>query len=176
MAAFFFLKYSLIGYEFFFSAYYPLIMETKITNKPIPGDVLSVNRGLYRHYGVYVGNNTVVHFAGDKDFEISPKHAFIQKTSLEDFSKRNEVQTETRCGESFSRKETVMRALNAVGSERGKYALPWNNCEHFANWCRYGKKRSAQVEHVLGGVATVAAIAIGAVVFNQIKDDLEDFI
>ncbi|MCQ2572384.1 MAG: lecithin retinol acyltransferase family protein [Treponema sp.] len=148
-------------------------METKITNKPIPGDVLSVNRGLYRHYGVYVGNNIVVHFAGDKDFEISPKHAFIQKTSLEDFSKGNEVQTETRCGESFSRKETVMRALNAVGSEKGKYALAWNNCEHFATWCRYGKKRSAQVEHVLGGVATVAAIAIGAVVVNQIKNDWE---
>ena len=103
-------------------------------NKPQPGDVLSVNRGLYKHYGVYVGNNTVVHFSGGSGQELSARKACIRMTALDDFSKGGEVQIETKCAESFSRKETVMRALNAVGSEKGKYALPWNNCEHFANW------------------------------------------
>ena len=118
----------------------------RIENKPMPGDVLSVNRGIYKHYGVYVGNDTVVHFSGGEGFELSAKRACIRKTSLENFRKNDEIQIETRCCESYSRKETVMRALGAVGTEKGKYALTWNNCEHFANWCRYGEKHSSQVE------------------------------
>ncbi len=143
----------------------------KTINKPQPGDVLSVNRGLYKHYGVYVGNNTVVHFSGGRELELSARRACIRKTSLEDFSKDGEVQIETRCAESFSRKETVMRALNAVGSEKGKYALPWNNCEHFANWCRYGKKRSVQVEHFAANLAGISALAIGAVLVGKIIEE-----
>lgn len=140
-------------------------------NKPQPGDVLSVNRGLYKHYGVYVGNNTVVHFSGGTGHELSALRARIRKTSLDDFSKDREVQIETKCAESFSRKETVMRALNAVGSEKGKYALPWNNCEHFANWCRYGKKSSAQVEQFASNLAGLSAVALGAVLIGKIIEE-----
>ena len=140
----------------------------KTINKPQPGDVLSVNRGLYRHYGVYVGNNTVVHFSGGSGHELSARKACIRKTALDDFSKGGEVQIETKCAESFSRKETVMRALNAVGSEKGKYALPWNNCEHFANWCRYGKKRSVQVEQFATQLAGISAVVLGTVLIGRI--------
>jgi hypothetical protein len=94
----------------------------RIENKPMPGDVLSVIRGIYKHYGVYVGNDTVVHFSGGEGFELSAKRACIRKTSLENFRKNDEIQIETRCCESYSRKETVMRALGAVGTEKGKYA------------------------------------------------------
>lgn len=144
----------------------------KITNKPIPGDVLSVNRGLYKHYGVYVGNNTVVHFAGDENHELSARKAYIQKTTLEDFRKNGEIQIETRCCESYSRKETVMRALNAVGSEKGKYALPWNNCEHFANWCRYGEKKSSQVDSFFANILGVSAVVGTVLISKLIKEEL----
>lgn len=143
----------------------------KIINEPLPGDVLSVNRGLYKHYGVYVGNNTVVHFSGGYGHELSAHRACIRKTTLENFSKDGEVQIETKCAESYSRKDTVMRALNAVGSEKGKYALPWNNCEHFANWCRYGKKRSAQVEQFAINLAGLSAIALGTVLIGKIIEE-----
>ncbi len=146
----------------------------KTINKPQPGDILSVNRGLYKHYGVYVGNNTVVHFSGGKGHELSACRARIRKTSLENFSRNGEVQVETRCTESYSPKETVMRALDAVGSEKGKYALPWNNCEHFANWCRYGKKRSAQVEQFAANVIGITTLVLGAVFIGKIFE--EDFI
>lgn len=146
----------------------------KTINKPQPGDILSVNRGLYKHYGVYVGNNTVVHFSGGKGHELSACRARIRKTSLGNFSRNGEVQVETRCTESYSPKETVMRALDAVGSEKGKYALPWNNCEHFANWCRYGKKRSAQVEQFAANVVGITTLVLGAVFIGKIFE--EDFI
>lgn len=148
----------------------------KIENKPMPGDVLSVNRGIYKHYGVYVGNDTVVHFSGGEGFELSAKRACIRKTSLENFRKNDEIQIETRCCESYSRKETVMRALGAVGTEKGKYALPWNNCEHFANWCRYGEKRSSQVEQFVSKVGGLGLLAAGVLLVGCLKDELEDLI
>ena len=142
----------------------------------MPGDVLSVNRGIYKHYGVYVGNNTVVHFSGGEGFELSAKRACIRKTSLENFRKNDEIQIETRCCESYSQKETVMRALGAVGTEKGKYALPWNNCEHFANWCRYGEKRSSQVEEFFSKVGGLGLLAAGVLLAGCLKDELEDLI
>ena len=148
----------------------------RIENKPMPGDVLSVNRGIYKHYGVYVGNDTVVHFSGGEGFELSAKRACIRKTSLENFQKNDEIQIETRCCESYSRKETVMRALGAVGTEKGKYALPWNNCEHFANWCRYGEKRSSQVEQFVNKVGGLGLLAAGVLLVGCLKDELEDLI
>ena len=148
----------------------------RIENKPMPGDVLSVNRGIYKHYGVYVGNDTVVHFSGGEGFELSAKRACIRKTSLENFRKNDEIQIETRCCESYSRKETVMRALGAVGTEKGKYALPWNNCEHFANWCRYGEKRSSQVEQFVSKVEGLGLLAAGVLLVGCLKDELEDLI
>ena len=148
----------------------------RIENKPMPGDVLSVNRGIYKHYGVYVGNDTVVHFSGGEGFELSAKRACIRKTSLENFRKNDEIQIETRCCESYSRKETVMRALCAVGTEKGKYALPWNNCEHFANWCRYGEKRSSQVEQFVSKVGGLGLLAAGVLLVGCLKDELEDLI
>lgn len=148
----------------------------RIENKPMPGDVLSVNRGIYKHYGVYVGNDTVVHFSGGEGFELSAKRACIRKTSLENFQKNDEIQIETRCCKSYSRKETVMRALAAVGTEKGKYALPWNNCEHFANWCRYGEKRSSQVEQFVSKVGGLGLLAAGVLLVGCLKDELEDLI
>ena len=142
----------------------------------MPGDVLSVNRGIYKHYGVYVGNDTVVHFSGGEGFELSAKRACIRKTSLENFRKNDEIQIETRCCESYSRKETVTRALGAVGTEKGKYALPWNNCEHFANWCRYGEKRSSQVEQFVSKVGGLGLLAAGVLLVGCLKDELEDLI
>ena len=148
----------------------------RIEIKPMPGDVLSVNRGIYKHYGVYVGNDTVVHFSGGEGFELSAKRACIRKTSLENFRKNDEIQIETRCCESYSRKETVMRALGSVGTEKGKYALPWNNCEHFANWCRYGEKRSSQVEQFVSKVGGLGLLAAGVLLVGCLKDELEDLI
>ena len=135
-----------------------------------------MNRGIYKHYGVYVGNDTVVHFSGGEGFELSAKRACIRKTSLENFRKNDEIQIETRCCESYSRKETVMRALGAVGTEKGKYALPWNNCEHFANWCRYGEKRSSQVEQFVRKVGGLGLLAAGVLLVGCLKDELEDLI
>ena len=141
--------------------------------KPVPGDVIYTDRGLYKHYGIYIGNKTVVHFARDEKHEISSERAFVQKTALRRFLKGGTITVETKAKASYSPKETVMRALNAVGSGRGKYNLAFNNCEHFANWCKYGKCESTQVNRAAARFACIAAIGIGAAIIGAITDDTD---
>jgi hypothetical protein len=52
-------------------------------------------------------------------------------------------------------------------SKKG-YSLAFNNCEHFASYCATGKKRSAQVRNVVGGIAG-AAIAVAAAFIGKKK-------
>ena len=44
----------------------------------------------------------------------------------------------------YSAKETVERAKSRIGETQ--YNLAFNNCEHFALWCKTGLKESSQVE------------------------------
>lgn len=139
--------------------------------KPVPGDIIFAHRGLYKHYGVYIGNGTVIHFAGDASHEISAKDAFVQKTSLKDFLKGAAVQTDPVRKGAFSLKQTVMRAMQAVGSRKGSYHLCFNNCEHFANWCKYGKRISGQVDQYTNALAGAAVFIVGAMLVRNIIDE-----
>lgn len=47
----------------------------------------------------------------------------------------------------YSPEETVARAESRVGEN--KYSLAFNNCEHFALWCKTGIQESTQVEEVI---------------------------
>ncbi|GFR60142.1 HRAS-like suppressor-like protein [Elysia marginata] len=46
------------------------------------------------------------------------------------------------------REEIVERALNFVGAGDVRYNVFTCNCEHFANWCRYDKFKSEQVNRL----------------------------
>lgn len=48
----------------------------------------------------------------------------------------------------YSPEETIQRARRRLGER--KYNLAFNNCEHFAIWCKTGVHESHQVEAVLG--------------------------
>lgn len=47
----------------------------------------------------------------------------------------------------YSPEETVKRATNRLGER--KYSLLFNNCEHFAIWCKIGLSKSEQIEDLL---------------------------
>ena len=49
-----------------------------------------------------------------------------------------------------SDEEIVRRALAAVGE--GGYNVFTNNCEHFANYCVFGKKSSDQIDEIYRNV------------------------
>ncbi len=117
-------------------------------SKYIPGDILRVFRGLYFHYGVYVGDNRVVHFCSTTRNELDAASADIVETSLSEFSKGDLVLEDTQEKPVFNREEIVRRARKSIGTKLGTYNLLSNNCEHFANWCRCGRSVSTQVRDV----------------------------
>ena len=124
------------------------------------GDILSVDRVFYRHYGIYAGKGRVIHYtAGNGDFGAD---AGIRETDLEQFARGGKCKIASFSGslnkpKPYSRKETVRRALSRIGEKR--YNLFFNNCENFAMWCKYGESKSVQVEK-----AFAAAIVLGTVV------------
>lgn len=110
------------------------------------GSVLKAYRGLYFHYGVYVGHDKVVHFSSKGKHEMNADSADIIQTSLKTFAKGDQISLDTLEKATFPPEEIVRRAISLIGTKKGTYNLVSNNCEHFANWCRCGLLISHQKE------------------------------
>lgn len=92
--------------------------------------------GVYQHHGIDVGDGSVIHYR--KPSEI------IEQTSFDTFSKGNTVYVrEYPQGFCFIPEVVVKRAFSRLGEN--KYNLLFNNCEHFATWCKTGVSESQQV-------------------------------
>lgn len=134
-----------------------------ITEKvPLPGDVVVADRGLYKHYGIYIGNARVIHYSAGIGIELDAARAKIIETSLAEFLDGSGLYVEeTDEPGAFPPDRVVERAKSMVGRLHGEYNIAFNNCEHFTHWCKYGTKESSQVNTVLKAVVGVAAIALG---------------
>lgn len=123
---------------------------------PKRGDIIFSIRmcGLYFHYGVYVGNNEVVHYRSKDDGFFN---AGIIKTSLKDFSNGCPTYIEPVETGALSYEQTAANAEKYIGSGFKEYNLVINNCEHFVNLCRYNEKRSCQVRDTFWEAARVIA-------------------
>jgi hypothetical protein len=140
----------------------------EIIKKPIfsssalrAGDIIYVNRGLYKHYGVYAGNGKVFHFAPYSGTEISAENAVVHETTLEAFLKGGKLEIDKKTKAKFPRQEIVSRARSKIGGKG--YSLPFNNCEHFARWCTTGVYESKQVIDAAGIVIEGIDLAIDAI-------------
>ena len=106
------------------------------------GDQIYVDReflkqdGVYKHHGIDCGDGTVIHYR--KPSEI------VERTSLDTFSRGNLIYVkEYTKGFCFVPEVVVERAEKRLGED--KYNLLFNNCEHFATWCKTGINYSKQV-------------------------------
>lgn len=140
---------------------------------PKPGDIVGVSRLRfnikYEHYGIYVGNNKIIHYSHlnqdtdssiiETDFEFFLKDSnlyfiFDCKTAYKkikslrprNFIIRNEFRGKDKF-RLYSPRETIERAYSRLGET--KYNLALNNCEHFAIWCKTGLSKSYQVQHFI---------------------------
>jgi hypothetical protein len=115
-------------------------------------DHLQVPRqhGLFNHHGIDLGDGTVAHYLEGREILRSPRA---------DFSRGLEITTvEYTPGSCSPPGITVRRAMGRLGEQN--YNLLFNNCEHFAHWCKTGRHRSNQVEDWLH-TGSLGALAIG---------------
>ena len=122
-------------------------------------DHIYVHRLGYTHHGIDMGDGTVIHYTG----EVGQKAAAaVRRTAVELFAQGAEILVHqyARC---FDRETTLRRAQRRLGESR--YNLVFNNCDHFATWCKTGRHRSEQVRDTVatssGAVGTGAGVAAG---------------
>ena len=123
---------------------------------PYYGAHIRVKFADFYHHGIYVDDSNVIQFGLPSEILQNPKDIKVISTSLEKF-----------CGQSlffevyvFSKKELktkksddeiVAKAKSLIGMDG--YNIIHNNCEHFANLCVFGVKKSDQVSQVYQDVA-----------------------
>ena len=128
-------------------------------NNLLPGDHIYAKRKgrFYAHQGIYTGNGKVIHFTGSVREKIDPE---VRETDLSKFLKGSKLRRREH-DRRLPRAETLMLARSQLGNKN--YSLLVNNCEHFANYCVAGKKKSRQLKKVVVGlsVVVVAGVALG---------------
>ena len=115
-------------------------------------DHLQVPRqhGLFNHHGIDLGDGTVSHYLEGREILRSPLQEFSrgQPLSLVPYTP----------GACSAPGVTLRRAMSRLGEHN--YNLLFNNCEHFAHWCKTGRHRSEQVENWLH-TGSLGALALG---------------
>lgn len=115
-------------------------------------DHLQVPRqhGLFNHHGIDLGDGTVAHYLEGRE---------ILRSSVEAFSRGQPLSVvEYPEGSCSASGVTLRRAMGRLGEQN--YNLLFNNCEHFAHWCKTGRHRSSQVEDWLN-TGSLGALALG---------------
>ncbi|XP_017564818.1 lecithin retinol acyltransferase a [Pygocentrus nattereri] len=132
------------------------------------GDLLEVQRTLFTHFGIYLGDNKVAHLMPDimpvltSDQKLITtvvtnkrlilgciyRNASIRVDSVEDFAYGvsilvNDMDRSMKTP-AMPNEDVARRAEKLVGAI--PYSLLWNNCEHFVTYCRYGTPASQQTE------------------------------
>ena len=116
------------------------------------GDHIYVHCTKFIHHGIDCGDGTVIHYDGAK----------IAQVLLSTFNsgKQHFIKQYGKCDPSDV---VLQRAMSRLNEE--KYDLLFNNCEHFATWCKTGQHASEQVKNagatVTGASGSGAAVAAG---------------
>ncbi len=121
------------------------------------GEHLIVDKGLYTHHGIGIGNGLVIHYSGLADgLESGP----ICEVSLEEFSGGDEIRVKSHPNRKYSASQAIKRAKSRLGEEA--YFVFGNNCEHFVEWCIEGKYQSDQVDNGVKVATAGSSYAAGA--------------
>ena len=126
------------------------------------GDHIKVFRGFYWHHGIDTGTGTVVHQTGEPGRRLN---AAIQESPIKDFLGKGTLVIEND-DPAFDPVEVLGRARSKIGSPG--YGILFNNCEHFAQWCRSGRRISRQVDNAAWtGILVGIAARVGGSAFAK---------
>lgn len=115
-------------------------------NKAKYGDIIYVNHLLYKHFGIYINDDYIIHYDGKQD-DLLLRDMCVRTTDIERFLNEKEYyKIKVLKNEKYTPDEVVKRAKSKLGSRNFNIVL--NNCEHFTNWCKTGNRKSSQVNLV----------------------------
>jgi len=119
------------------------------------GDHIRVYRTGYYHHGIDLGDGYIIHYTGEVGRK---KNAAIKMTTMRTFLKGGQLEiiNYDKCS---SAHDVAQRARDRMGESN--YSLLFNNCEHFAFYCKTGEMKSEQVKDT--AATTGAAVGIGSV-------------
>jgi hypothetical protein len=116
--------------------------------------------GVYQHHGIDCGDGTVIHYR--KPSEI------IERTSFATFSRGNTVANKIYSrGFYFVPDVVVNRAESRLGEEN--YNLLFNNCEHFATWCKTGISDSKQIRDFVPAIGKLNTSKLSDLVMRSLN-------
>ncbi|XP_031443466.1 phospholipase A and acyltransferase 4-like [Clupea harengus] len=132
---------------------------------PKPGDMVEIEKVLYSHWAVYVGDGEVVNLtvsASARYLPISKGH--IRRSKLLDMSDGYPYRVNNYLDDKYKPRPTatIVEEANAWVGKELDYNLLLENCENFATLLRYGHGESRQVKRDLCvcGCCTVWAAII----------------
>lgn len=98
------------------------------------GDHIAVDRGSYTHHGIYDGGGRVWQYNHYRKGE----PPMVTLSAIEKFA-RGGLMYRVESAVNLTPDEIIARAASRLHETR--YDLLFNNCEHFARWCRYDPAR-----------------------------------
>ncbi|HEY9635290.1 MAG TPA: lecithin retinol acyltransferase family protein [Coleofasciculaceae cyanobacterium] len=103
-------------------------------------------QGVYEHHGIDCGDGTVIH--------LRKRTETIERTSFATFMIDAKSKVYVRQYQvSFIPDVVIKRAESRLGERN--YNLLFNNCEHFATWCKTGVSGSQQVRDFIPAIANI---------------------
>jgi hypothetical protein len=90
----------------------------------------------YEHHGIDCGDGTIIHYSkvGEAEIARTPRDAFARGTAI--YTKAQPT--------AFINDIVIARAESRLGERQ--YDLFFNNCEHFASWCKTGQADCSQLD------------------------------
>jgi hypothetical protein len=110
------------------------------------GDHIFVERLAYTHHGIDTGRGTVIHYTGVAGRKKKQNGAAVRETPIDAFGRREEIKV--RLYDKCDSPDVILKRAESRLRE-ARYSLVFNNCEHFATWCKTGVAESEQVADVL---------------------------
>ncbi|MFB2919984.1 lecithin retinol acyltransferase family protein [Aerosakkonema funiforme] len=119
--------------------------------------------GVYQHHGIDCGDGTVIHYRKPS--------ATIERTSIATMAQGSKVYVK-QYQTCFIPDVAIRRAESRLGEQ--KYNLLFNNCEHFATWCKTGVSYSQQVVDFIPMLANINIDSLAEPVGRSLKEAKQD--
>lgn len=119
----------------------------------VPGDMIRVHLGSIWHYGIFVSEDEIIQFGLPPiaQYRLPDDQVKVCVSDVDVFSCGQIIEVARPDRQEQRHKNSAEKVVEIARSRVGEggYSLIHNNCEHFANECYFGVKRSEQQESVL---------------------------